>query len=70
MHHDKSDACHFIGNPRGRVGQTTSVAPSLGRRTLANQRNAPSEVDIDGVMSEFKPMDETSGVAQSDEIVK
>ena len=35
-----------------------------------NQRRASSEVDIDGGISESEPTNETSRVAQSDEIVK
>jgi len=44
--------------------------PSPGRQTSVNQRRASSEVDIDGGISESEPTNETSRVAQSDEIVK
>lgn len=46
------------------------MLPPPGRQTLVNQRRASSEVDIDGGMSESEPTNETSRVAQSDEIVK
>ena len=44
--------------------------PSPGHQTSVNQRRASSEVDIDGGMSESEPTNETSRVAQSDEIVR
>ena len=46
------------------------MLPPPGHQVSVNQRRASSEVDIDGGMSESEPANETSRVAQSDEIVK
>ena len=46
------------------------MLPPPGRQIPLNQRRASSEVDIDGGMSDSEPTNESSQMAQSDEIVK